>query len=270
VRGRFTRRDFIKHGKALSVTLSGVIQVLRARWFTTIAGFMFSLAVAGVAFSLVPPVYMSSGAALLVQSRQPGLNPTNSSSNPLLNFDTSLSTTSSMLIKTMSTADVLAEVEDSGEGSFTVKNVDVTATSPNEQPFIYVTSRSPTRELSVAMVNRVLDMAREELVDQQRALRVLPTRFIKLQPVVNPTKPKLVLGPPALVGGVALILGIVVTISVALLRERSAVRRRTLAVGTTEQLPEQIVPPVAATPTEKMRQPSPASTSFAGNGAVSS
>jgi len=226
--------------------------------------------VAGVAFSLVPPVYMSSGAALLVQSRQPGLNPTNSSSNPLLNFDTSLSTTSSMLIKTMSTADVLAEVEDSGEGSFTVKNVDVTATSPNEQPFIYVTSRSPTRELSVAMVNRVLDMAREELVDQQRALRVLPTRFIKLQPVVNPTKPKLVLGPPALVGGVALILGIVVTISVALLRERSAVRRRTLAVGTTEQLPEQIVPPVAATPTEKVRQPSPASTSFAGNGAVSS
>jgi len=232
---------------------------------------MFSLAVAGVAFSLVPPVYMSSGAAMLVQSRQPGLNPTNSSSNPLLNFDASLNTTSSMLIKAMSTADVAPQVEAAGDGSFTVKNVDVTATSPSEQPFLYVTSRSPTPELSVAMVNRVLDMAREELVDQQRALRVLPTRFIKLQPVVNPTKPKLALGPPALVGGVALILGIAITISVALLRERSAVRRQISASPAAENLPDRIGPHVSANPLENGRQPlaaSPASTSFAGNGAL--
>jgi capsular polysaccharide biosynthesis protein len=256
----------------LSVTVLGAIQILRARWFTTIAGLMFSLAVAGVAFSLVPPVYMSSGAAMLVQSRQPGLNPTNSSSNPLLNFDPSLNTTSSMLIKTISTADVATQVEASGDGSFTVKNVDVTATSPSEQPFIYVTSRSPTPDASVALVNRVLDMARQELVNQQRDLRVLPTRYIKLQSVVYPTKPKLVLGRPALVGGVALMVGIAITVAVALLRESSLARRGIAASPGAQNMPERIDPHVSANPIENGRQPlaaSPASTSFAGNGAVS-
>jgi len=114
-------------------------------------------------------------------------------------------------------------------------------------------------------------MARQELVNQQRDLRVLPTRYIKLQPVVYPTKPKLVLGRPALVGGVALMLGIVITISVALLRERSVVRGRMSASPAAENLPEQIDPHVSANPIENGRQPlaaSPASTSFAGNGAV--
>jgi len=172
----------------------------------------------------------------------------------------------------MSTADVATQVEAAGDGSFTVKNVDVTATSPSEQPFLYVTSRSPTPDASVALVNRVLDMARQELVNQQRDLRVLPTRYIKLQPVVNPTKPKLVLGRPALVGGVALILGIVITIAVALLREHSVASRQASASRATEDLPERIGPHVAGNPLENGRQSSaasPASTSFAGNGALS-
>jgi hypothetical protein len=65
------------------VTLSKTMRVLLVRWYITAPGLLLSLAIAGVAFSLVPPQYRSDGTAVLVQLKPPGLN----SANPLLTFD---------------------------------------------------------------------------------------------------------------------------------------------------------------------------------------
>ena len=204
------------------MTLQRGMRVLLARWYVTIPGLLMSLAMAGIVLILVPPMYTSSGVAILVQAKQVGANAT----NPLLNFDASLSTTSSILVQSLSSPGLANQINRSSGDSFTVKNSSSNGNDPGSQPFIYVTTQSPTAEQSVEMVDLVLGFARQDLLDRQQGLRVLPGRYIKLVNVVSGTPPRRVLGRQLVAPGAVAILSIVVTIAVALLGETLAAARR--------------------------------------------
>jgi capsular polysaccharide biosynthesis protein len=205
------------------VTLSRTMRVLLVRWYITVPGLFLSLAIAGVAFSLVPPQYRSDGTAVLVQPKPPGLN----SANPLLTFDASLNTTALIVVQALNAPDVATELGlTAGKDTFTVKNEGSVAVGGGQQePFISVTAQSPDPATSADIVVRVMGMARQELVDRQNALNVAARNAIRLQSVVDATPPKPVLGTSLAASAASLILGIIVTIMTARVWDRFAARR---------------------------------------------
>jgi len=196
---------------------------LVVKWYLTIPGLLISLAMAGVTFSVVPPLYSSSGVAVLVQPKQPGA----SLANPLLGFDSGLTTTAAIMIQSLDAPTVAPRVSVSDRSSFHVKNAsDATTGDVGVQPFIYINTQSPIADDSAAMVSRLIELARQDLADRQQTLRVRPTNYIRLETVVQPTKPKYLVGTQVAVSGAAFLVGIVVTIGLVLLGERFNVGRR--------------------------------------------
>jgi hypothetical protein len=183
--------------------------------------------IAGITFTLIPPQYTSSGIAVLVQPKQPGVH----TYNPLLNFNSSLNTTAMITVQALNTPEAAIELGlTPGEDSVTVKNVDSTNASAG-QPFIYVTAQSSISAKSADIVVNVLDRARQELAGRQSGLHVPSQDVIRLENVVDATAPEVVPGVPLAVAGVALMLGLTVTIFAACAWDRwIAARRRRSAV----------------------------------------
>jgi len=205
------------------MTLRSLVRTLIVKWYVMIPGLLLSLAMAGVTFSVVAPTYSSSGVAVLVQPKQQGGN----STNPLLNFDPSLNTTASIMIQSLNSPVIAPRVSVSAGSSFSVKNVGtVTTGDPSQQPFMYINTQSQVRDDSAAMVYRLMDLARQQLVERQQALRVRPATYIKLDVVVDPTPPKYVIGTQVAASGAALLIGMIVTIALVLLGDRFDVNRR--------------------------------------------
>jgi capsular polysaccharide biosynthesis protein len=222
---RLIRTPSVRESRKV-MTLSNTVRVLLIRWYITVPGLLLSLIIAGATFSLVPPQYTSSGVAVLVPPKKPeaGL----SSANPLLNFNPSLNMTALVMIQGLNSPAVSTELGlTPGEDSFTVKNVnDASVDGKAGQPLIYVTAQSSIPEKSAAIVVSVVDMARQDLVDSQNDLRVSQRSGIRLVSVVAATPPKLVPGTRLVVSGVALMLGLIVTIIAACALSRFVLARR--------------------------------------------
>jgi len=206
---------------------------------------LLSLALAGVTFVLVPSQYSSSGIAVLVQPKQTTMR-TTADANPLLNFDSSLSTTALILVQSLDTPETNEQLGLpahpgllSGE-RFTVKDVgDTNVGDQIVQPFIYINAFSATPEGSAQIVARVQAYAQQELVVRQRGMRVSQQNFIRVDSVVDPTTPKPFLGLALAATGAALLLGLIVTVALALLIHQKAGQRggSPTAAGTGDKSP---------------------------------
>jgi capsular polysaccharide biosynthesis protein len=226
------------------VTLPNLVRAVVRRWYITVPGLLLSLAIAGITFTLIPPQYTSSGVAVLVQPKEPGSN----TYNPLLNFNSSLNTTALIMQQALNAPEAAIELGlTPGEDSFTVKNIDSVG-GGSGQPFISVAAQSSIPAKSAEIVTNVLDRARGELVARQSGLHVSSQNVIRLDNVVDATAPKVVPGVPLAVAGVALILGLAVTIFAAcaldrwivarVMRRRSAVHASRVATMSLFQYPE--------------------------------
>jgi hypothetical protein len=91
---------------------------------------------------------------------------------------------------------------------------------------IYVSALSPSPERSVEIVDRVLDRARQELAAQQNSLRVPKQTSIHMESFVDATPPKLNPGASIAVTGVVLLLGLVITATVACVADRCILTHR--------------------------------------------
>lgn len=203
--------------------LRWIIRTLLGKWYLAISGVMLSAIAAAGMFSSVPATYSSSGVLVLVQPKQPGTN----SSNPLLNFDTSLSTTAALLVQQLDTTAVALAVRTDPASTYTVKNVgEVTTHDLSVQPFVYLTTQSPSREDAVAMVSRVTAMAQQALQDRQDDLKVRRSSRVMLESVVDPTTAKYVFGSQVAATGGALMSGIATTLVLILAWERFVSTRR--------------------------------------------
>jgi capsular polysaccharide biosynthesis protein len=206
------------------MTSSNTVRVLLVRWRIAVPGLILSLAIAAVAFGLVPAQYTSGGTAVLVQPRQPGAT---STTNPLLAFDSSLNTTAMIVVQALNAPQAATELGlTPGADSFTVKNAGSVAVSDGvEQPFISITAQSLEPERSQDIVDRVMAKAQQELTDRQNALRVPERNSIIMESVVDATPPKPVLGVPLAATGVSFLLGTAVTTIIAIGWDRRLARR---------------------------------------------
>jgi capsular polysaccharide biosynthesis protein len=214
------------------MTLLGAFRVLLASWAVMVPGLMLSVVVAAVAFAAVPDVYTSSGVAVLVPAKQAGSN----GANPLLNFDGSLNTTATLLIQSLNDPGLVATVAANDGDSYTVSNSgNTTADDLGDRPFIYVTTKSHTAAGSTALVSSLLGMAKQDLRDRQRTMHVLPFHYIELEAVNYPSTPKRVIATKGVAAGGAFLLGLALTVGLALWRH--AIRTRRLQASASPQLP---------------------------------
>jgi len=204
------------------VTVRGLGRVLISQWFTVVSGLLLSMAAGALVFALVPPSYTSSGTVVVTAPARP----TNKPANPLLAFNSGLDITASILLQSLSSPLLPFRIGlVAGQDTVTMKNGG-TGSSPTTGPFISITAQSPDAVRSPAIVSWVIDLARRDLADRQRALKVANRVAATLQSVVDPTPAKPVWLVPVSATGGALLLGLMITTGAACGINRVATSRQ--------------------------------------------
>lgn len=173
------------------------ILVLLRRWYIALPALMLVFVAAGSVYLSQPVRYTSSSALVLtapVSGATQRADPKRAVdlTNPLLNFDQGLSATAAILVYVLSTPTVANQlgVGPSGDPSFQVNNGTTNPELLVNTPFVVITAQSTSPALAKDLVARVTQRARQELVNQQKALKAPPSTYIVLSEVVSPTPPQ--------------------------------------------------------------------------------
>lgn len=208
------------------------VLVLFRRWYIAVPTFVAGLGLAGLAYSLAPATY-ESGAVLALTSPLTGGTEVSAArrppafTNPLLNFDASLSQTAALLIQQMRSPAVARSLGVQ-PGSGTQYDVNNGSSNPEllqTGPFIFVTgtARSPAAAEDVA--DRVATTVTEILEVRQNQLLAPASTHIEVQRVVPVTDGELLTGKPARAAAVSLALAAMASLASAYAFESFATRR---------------------------------------------
>jgi len=172
---------------------------------------MLSVLAGALVFLATPVDYMSSTTMVLTTPASGGTlsqdpqRPTGLT-NPLLNFDNGLKTTSAILIQAMNTPEVAKEL--GVAGGPTKLTVDDGSTNPNlldtNGPFVYIVGVSTSPSAAKNIVVMAQARMRTDLIERQRALNAPPITFITMVDVVSPSAPTVTEAKKFKLGGVAL------------------------------------------------------------------
>lgn len=184
-----------------------------------------ALVVAALVFLLMPTYYMSTASMVLTTPATGGTlsaDPTKpiGLTNPLLQFSDGLRVTAGILILSMNTTDVMAElgVEKSDITKVTINdgrtNPDLLGISTNG-PFVYVEVEGRSAEAVREVVARAKERIRGELTGRQQALRAPRSTFITIVDVVPSSIPEAKMSGKLMAAGGAFLLVVLVGLGIA-------------------------------------------------------
>lgn len=201
--------------------------VLLRRWYVSVPIFVVSLVLGGGVFLVVPTTYESTGTIVLTAPPAGAVtqvNPANATGpgNPLLDFEGSLTITTQLLIQSLSSPTVQNAIAAEG-GSSTFQAGD----GNTGGPFVVIIADAKSKAQAERTVTLALRYASDELNQRQKALQAPPSTFINTQVVVEATPATTKLSNKLKGGGVALALGLIVSLATAFaLESRSTNRKR--------------------------------------------
>ncbi|MEU0518216.1 hypothetical protein [Streptosporangium sp. NPDC006007] len=183
------------------------------------------LVAAALVFFLVPTYYVSTASMVLTTPATGGTLSTDPTrpiglTNPLLQFSDGLRVTAGILILSMNTPEVLAElgVAENGTTKVTVNdgrtNPDLLGISTNG-PFVYVEVEGRDAAEAQSVVLRAKERIRKELADRQQALRAPRSTFISIVDVVPSSVPTAKMSGKLMAAGGALFLVLLVGLGIA-------------------------------------------------------
>ena len=160
---------------------------------------LVALLAAGVTYVLVPTHYVSRAFMVLATPTGGGTlseDPTKPTglTNPLLNFNDGLKTTSGILIQAVNTPDELAALGGGPKSSTTVTISDG-STSPDllsssaNGPFVYIEVDATSPRAAFTTVTKAQQKVRSELLDRQKALGAPPITYLTMVDVIPATTP---------------------------------------------------------------------------------
>lgn len=184
-----------------------------------------------LAFTVTPPAFVSRATMVLTltqfggsESRNPSM-PTDLT-NPMLNFNDSLVTTSAILINTMNTKEVAKQL---GVQGSTKLVVDDGRSDPDllglNGPFLHIRVESTSSEAAARIPAQAQALMREQLHDWQTTLDAPKATFIRLVDVVSPSAPEVDRSRPLKYGLIATALGGAVALGCAYVGHRLLQRR---------------------------------------------
>ena len=198
--------------------------VLLKRWYVALPIFVITVGAASLVYASVPVRYSSNGTVVLTAPTAGASSGQSSQergqTNPLLAFDSSLSITASIIIQSMGTPQVAAELGADKENTFEVSSGELGG------PFIVVQTESASADRAKTMVQQVVDRVRAELDARQKTLKAPPSTFIKADQVVPASVPEKLLGGKMRAAGAALALGLFASLGSAFGIESIVARRR--------------------------------------------
>lgn len=170
------------------------VVVLLRRWYIAIPAFFGALALAGLAYSAVPVTYQSSSILVLTTplgggTESPDAAMPNALTNPLMNFDRSLSLTASIVIQQMNTAETATAL-----GLFPGDPVTYIATNGSTNPellesgpLIFIQGTGPSPQAAQDITSKASEKAVEILAQRQAELKAPRATQITVQEVVPTT-----------------------------------------------------------------------------------
>ncbi|MFF0309420.1 hypothetical protein ACFYSC_18505 [Streptosporangium sp. NPDC004379] len=201
---------------------------------------VLSLVAAALAFNLVPTTYVSTTSMVLTTPATGGTLPADPTrpiglTNPLLQFSDGLRVTAGILILSMNTPEVAAELGlvQGGTTEITINdgrtNPDLLGISTNG-PFVYVEVRSRSAAEAQSVVLKAKQRIRKELLTRQQALRAPRSTFISVVDVVPSSTPEAKITSKLMAAGGVLFAVLTVGFGVAYgVTEARASRRRRAA-----------------------------------------
>ncbi|MFD1149049.1 hypothetical protein ACFQ3T_18110, partial [Saccharothrix hoggarensis] len=193
----------------------GALRVVRRRWYVALPSALLAVGLAAGIFFSIPTRYESTGVMVLTSPSAGGTFSENVSPeeairvNPLLAFDSSLSTTSQII------AQILADPKTREKLGITKDSTSNFTASGGGQngPFMFVVTDSESPDEAERLVTTVLDFARAELEGQQRKLNAPESTFITSQVIVSPTTAEAQIGGKVRYAGAAFVLMMLVTLA---------------------------------------------------------
>jgi len=211
-----------ERSRGREITVRGLGRVVISQWFTVVSGLLLTLTAAALVFALVPLSYTSSGTVVVMPPTRPTAKP----ANPLLAFNSNLDITASIVLQSLSSPLLAFRIGlVAGQDAVTSMTAGI-GSSPTTGPLISITAQSPDAARSPAIVSWVIDLARRDLADRQRALKVANRMAVTLESVVDPTPAKPVWLVPVSATGGTLLLGLLLTTAAACGINRAATSRR--------------------------------------------
>ena len=211
---------------------------------------------AAVTFILVPTHYVSRAFMVLATPAGGGTLSTDPNkptglTNPLLNFNDGLKTTSGILIQAMNTPQELARLGAAPKSSTTI-TINDGSTSPDllsssqTGPFVYVEAESTSPQAASEAVKKAQVDMRQELVNRQKALNAPPITYLSIVDVIAPTDPVSKATLKLELTGVALVSVLVLGLGGAYARSRMQLSRKLRAPDNAAELtrsPGELDPP---------------------------
>ena len=164
----------------------------------------------------------------------------------MLNFNSSLATTSGILIQSISTKEALKELGATGDrpGSSSTTAAPTRSCSGSTGRSCTSKARSLSQDDARRVVVDAQKMLRKKLSQWQRDLNAPQKTYVTLVDVVSPTAPEVDAGRPIRLGAVAFILGILLGLGIAYFRHVTRARRRARATAAPAG-PRPTIPPPA-------------------------
>jgi hypothetical protein len=198
-----------------------------------------ALVVAGTLGVLIyvstPDVYESSTTMVLTTTEYGGTLSQDPSqptalTNPMLNFNDSLRTTSAILIQAMGTKDVAREL---GVIPPTQMVVDDGRSNPSllglNGPFLFIKATSPSSQEAERIVHEAEKLVQRKLHEWQAALHAPDRTYVNLVSVVSPTAPVAQRGQATKLAMMAAVFGFAISLGVAYVPHWIGTRRRARA-----------------------------------------
>lgn len=222
-----------------------IVGLLRRRR-VIIPAVLVALALGAAVYLGTPSTYTSSTTMVLTTTEYGGTesqDPTDPTelTNPMLNFNESLRTTSAILISAMGTRDVATQLGAVGPTRLIVNDG---RTNPDllglNGPFVYIVAESTSSDDAERVVVEAQKLMRQKLRDWQRSLGAPDKTFVSLVGVVPPSSPQVDHGRARKLGMLAFIFGFLLFMGVAYFGHQVRARRRAraAAVSTTPTPPE--------------------------------
>ncbi|MFC4058788.1 hypothetical protein ACFOWE_10810 [Planomonospora corallina] len=209
-----------------------VVGLLRRKAVAT-SLILFPLAAALVVFFLVPARYTASTFMVLTTSSTGELFPQDPNqkgalTNPLLEFNDGLRTTSTILISAMTTPQMLTRLGAPPEGSTELTIDDGRSSEVLLEPggpFIYIEADATSEAKAETVVRNARERVRAELHKRQVALGAPEATYISAVDVIPPTEAKQSLTNKAQMTGAVFVLAFLALFGVVYARERSRITK---------------------------------------------
>jgi hypothetical protein len=215
------------------ITIVGLVR----RKGVIIPAALVALALGAVAYLGTPNTYVSSTTMVLTTTQYGGSesqDPTKPTdlTNPMLNFNESLRTTSAILIEAMNTKGVKEQLGAAGPTTLVVNDG---RTNPDliglNGPFLYIVGQSTSSDDAERVVAEAQTLMREKLHEWQRELNAPEKTYVSLVDVVPPTTPEAGRGKATKLGLMAFIFGFLLSMGIGYFGIQVRARRRTRATA---------------------------------------